>query len=156
MENKHKTFKPYDRVLVRDSYALNTSWHCDYYSDYGYSVADEEYRHYSASGGRYKDSDILPYEGNEHLLGSTDEPEEEIKLEVGEWVMVCNEPQILAERWAIKQFQYITPYDTFKTSSSKTSWAYAIRFCDFNPNNWKETKKHILCVKDGKVVRYKE
>lgn len=32
-------------------------------------------------------------------------------------------------------------------------WKYCIPFSKFNPNDLEETRKHILCVKNGKLVR---
>lgn len=78
MENK-KQFKPYDRVIYRLNYSSPTTWHCGIFSDY-----NERKTHITLCSGftffldKY---DILPYEGNEHLVGTTGEPEEEIKLE---------------------------------------------------------------------------
>lgn len=57
-------FKPFDKVLVRN---MNTqSWRCGLYSHYidgkewPFMVNDSSYKH------------CIPYEGNEHLLGTTD------------------------------------------------------------------------------------
>ena len=74
MKNR-KQFNPFDRVLVR----LNSvnRWECDFYSHY---VKNHMYPHRTFSF-RVRESDIIPYEGNESLLGTTNEPEEKIKLE---------------------------------------------------------------------------
>nr|DAF23279.1 MAG TPA: hypothetical protein [Caudoviricetes sp.] len=56
-------FKPFDKVLVRDGEDMK--WYCNFFSsynddiDYPYSCIDSSYR------------DCIPYEGNEHLLGTT-------------------------------------------------------------------------------------
>lgn len=151
MENKHKQFAPYDRVLVRDRYALNSAWRCDFYSNYNFSIADE-YCHYSASGGRYTDDDILPYEGNESLVGTVDEPEEEIKLEEGELIIVFDDYQKIFDNISCVR-KFISVLNTvFETNAA--NWNFAIRFKDFNPDDMEETKRHILCVKDGKIAKY--
>ena len=58
-------FKPFDKVLVRDDGAQE--WCANYFShyrvynkDYPYACIDSYYRY------------CIPYEGNEHLLGTTD------------------------------------------------------------------------------------
>lgn len=60
-------FKPFDKVLVRDGEDMK--WYCNFFSsynddiDYPYSCIDSSYRN------------CIPYEGNEHLLGTTNSPE---------------------------------------------------------------------------------
>jgi len=58
-------FNPFDKVLVRDS--DDTKWSCNWFS------------HYSGEGGVYRFvttkcgyAQCIPFEGNEHLLGTTD------------------------------------------------------------------------------------
>jgi len=58
-------FKPFDKVLVRD--ADDGKWRCNWFS------------HYSGDGGVYRFvttkcryAQCIPFEGNEHLLGTTD------------------------------------------------------------------------------------
>ena len=64
--SKHE-FKPFDKVLARDS--DDEEWHADFYSH--------------RNGRRYECvscctwNQCIPYEGNEHLLGTTDKPKEE-------------------------------------------------------------------------------
>lgn len=60
------TPKPFDRVLVRDTY--DSEWQCDLFSHY----RDEE--HIVCVGGECY-YDMIPYEGNEHLLGTTKDVE---------------------------------------------------------------------------------
>lgn len=215
MKPKHKEFKPFDKVLVRDSIALNAAWHCDFYSDYNYSIADEENRHYTVSGGRYTDNNILPYEGNEELVGTTDEPQiplsekeiqdaywknctekekenlrksynvflkddergklilektcgkhnlqddfpdEEVKLEKGERIVCNNDVELLMEGVGFITTYSFLSTDVFFTGTGRfihADYNYAIRFSDFNPDDMEETKNHILCVMNGKVLKYK-
>lgn len=62
-------FKPFDKVLVRD--LENEEWKANffsrYYTDCGYD--------YECVSGAY--IQCIPYEGNEHLLGTTNKPKEE-------------------------------------------------------------------------------
>lgn len=62
-----KTFEPFQRVLVRD--VIDQQWMCDFYSHY----SESEETHYCVSAS-YKY--CIPYEGNEHRLGTTDEPKQ--------------------------------------------------------------------------------
>jgi len=64
---KEPEFKPFDRVLVRDD--ENEYWEIELFGrktndgDYTYNCSHSCYRH------------CIPYEGNEHLIGTTDSPE---------------------------------------------------------------------------------
>lgn len=60
--------KPFDRVLVRDS--DDNDWCADLFSHYDVNVSDYPFRTLSAC---YKY--CIPYEGNEHLIGTNDDLE---------------------------------------------------------------------------------
>ena len=61
-------FKPYQKILGRDK---NTEvWKCDLFGCYDSS---RPFHPYTCVGKIYKE--IIPYEGNEHLLNTTDEPD---------------------------------------------------------------------------------
>lgn len=63
-------FKPFDRVLVRD--CEDDIWKCGFFSHYQHNNCyDTEYYYYTTDTG-YKR--CIPYEGNEHLLGTTNNP----------------------------------------------------------------------------------
>ena len=61
-------FQPYDKVLVRDDEYNN--WQCGLFSHYD---KDNEYP-YRCVVSYY--AYCIPYEGNEHLVGTTNEPKE--------------------------------------------------------------------------------
>lgn len=66
MEGKKSEFKAFDRVLVRDK--DDERWQAAFYDQY---LADEEkFPHHVISGACF--TQCIPYEGNEHLLGTTD------------------------------------------------------------------------------------
>lgn len=65
-ETKHQ-FKPFDKVLVRDD--DDTTWRCDFFSHLG----DKE-GVFICLTTWWKQ--CIPYEGNEHLLGTTNNPKQ--------------------------------------------------------------------------------
>lgn len=67
-ETKHQ-FKPFDKVLVRDS--DNSKWYCDFFMKINH---DAPSKFNCLVCGDWKQ--CIPYEGNEHLLGTTNKPEE--------------------------------------------------------------------------------
>lgn len=60
-------FSPFDRVLVWD----DGGWRCTFYSH----LDTESGLHVCADGFVF--NRCIPYEGNEHLVGTTDEPKED-------------------------------------------------------------------------------
>lgn len=62
-ESKHE-FKPFDKVLVREH--NSDEWICDHFS---HGQNDGVCTYYICSGGEYLQ--CIPYEGNEHLIGTT-------------------------------------------------------------------------------------
>lgn len=154
MENNHKQFKPFDKVLVKDS---NGKWKIDLYSHF----ENESNGHHTLSYSIYRvlNKEIIPYEGNEYLVGTYNDPEEEVILEEGEWVMVGNLiNSSLPEEWMLREYCRVNTdnIETFNNSSCEFQhWPCAIKFSNFNPNNMEETRKHILQVRNGKIVKYK-
>ena len=60
-------FKPFEKVLVRDNESLK--WKCAFYS---YFEPFSTYHHVTAGNGAY--IMCIPFEGNEHLVGTTNNP----------------------------------------------------------------------------------
>lgn len=75
---KHN-FHPFDRVLVRDR--DDEKWQTGFFSHEEYNAF------YVVSNAHWLQ--CIPYEGNEHLLGTTDSPEPEFKR--GDLVLVWND-----------------------------------------------------------------
>lgn len=61
-------FKPFDKVLVRD--LDSERWRCDFFEE------QEENEGFNVRCFRGVWYQCIPYEGNEHLLGTTNNPEE--------------------------------------------------------------------------------
>ena len=141
-----KKFKPFDKVIVRDHEEI---WQPDLYGFWD-KCRD---RHQTMMNNSIADEDILPYEGNEELVGTTDEPDEEVRLEKGDWIFVASEVYNWAQKWSLIELDRIE-HEQFCTGL--VGWCYAVKFSDFVPDDMEETKKHILCVKNGKIVKYKD
>lgn len=67
LKKKKPQFKPFDKVLVRDNETLK--WKCAFYS---YFEPFSKYHHVIAGTGAYVM--CIPFEGNEHLVGTTKNP----------------------------------------------------------------------------------
>lgn len=61
-------FKPFDRVLVRDS--NSERWRCDFFEQ------QEEKEGFNVRCFRGVWCQCIPYNGNEHLLGTTNKPKQ--------------------------------------------------------------------------------
>lgn len=147
-----KKFKCKDEVIYRDKNIEEYEWT---YGIFSHSYKDDGREWYVINGEHLslKQWDILPYKGNEHLVGSTDSPNEEVKLEEGE---IC----IFSD--AINEFlgfgiisRLVEKKRGLLYDEVGRDWNYAIRYKDFDPFNMEETKKHILYVKNGRIIRYK-
>ena len=66
LKKKEPQFKPFEKVLVRDS--ESEKWECTFYS---YFNSKSRYPH-STTSGMY--AMCIPFEGNEHLVGTTKNP----------------------------------------------------------------------------------
>ena len=143
---KTKTFKSYDKVLVRAN--PECKWECDFYSHYR---QDSKYPHKTLGYG-LKDNNILPYEGNEHLVGTIQEPDEVVELKEGEWIVIFDKAEMYYPPFFIGKFSGL--HANMFIANESCERELAIHFSDFNPNNMEETSRHILCVRNGRIVRY--
>jgi len=71
----HK-FEPYQKVLARDSIGV---WRAKFFSNY-----TEDNKYFCTDDMEWEM--CIPYEGNEHLLGTTDDLKEEQNFEFGQKV----------------------------------------------------------------------
>lgn len=147
---KHKIFKPFDKVLVRH----NNEWKIEFYSHYN----AERNSHTVTTGTGIADEDIIPYEGCEYLLGTSNNPKGSINFKEGDLGIFFDN----LENFSLKKyfgfvgvFSGISSLNRFITIDT-LRWNFVIPFHEFDPYNMEETEKHILCVKNGKVVRYKD
>lgn len=145
-----KKYKPFDKVIIKSR--IDEYWSCDLYSH----LDKDTGMHETINLVGLKDNEILPYEGNEHLVGTTDEPDKEIRFKKGELILVFDTISQLNDlEIKIRPFQAIyAGEDSFCTG--KYFYDLCLRFADFSAYDMEETKKHILCVRNGKVVKYRE
>lgn len=59
---EEKVFKPFDRIIAKSH--CSRIWECDLFSHYQDGCI------FCVSGHAYPISDVLPFEGNEHLVGT--------------------------------------------------------------------------------------
>lgn len=154
MKTNHKKFKSFERVLVRVRMDAPLIWVCSFYSH-----LDNDGCHVTIGGQIYDDKDILPYEGNESLVGITYSPDDEVEVEEGEWVMVCDDIKDYSGEWQLRQFMYPQGNEAMIQSlrfayGDVTGYKYFILFSNFRPNDMDETLKHVLCVKNDKIFKY--
>ena len=144
-----KKFKPFDKVIIKPR--IDECWSCDLYSHFDKDTG----LHETINMAGLNDNNILPYEGNEHLVGSQDEPDEEVKLLVTEKVMAHtnNENWLFATH--ISVFIVENLFNVRLSNGEDIKVKKVVKFSDFNPNDMEATKAKILCIKGGKIVRYK-
>ena len=118
------SFKPFDKVLVRDDSA-GDGWRASFFSHYrdGHPV--------TINGWEF--DRMIPFEGNEHLVGTKDMPEPELKK--GDTVLVWKKGDIAK---AIRVYSYYDcdfnqhmTYGFLLKNGSATelqSWDYAEKF----------------------------
>ena len=101
----------------------------------------------------YEIYDVLPYVGNEHLVGTEDEHEEEIVLKEGELVLLSDTALPLKEgKGIISGYEEIV-YGNIIAATNGRHYNYCIPMSKYNFNNLEETRKWILCAKNGKLVK---
>lgn len=151
MEHK-KTFEPFERVIWRSKDYTNNVWKCALYSHY----REHDDMHELADSMAISDNShyILPFAGNETLVGTSDMPCEEVELKEGELIFLFDDI-VSFEDFIIALRKFAGISGNTILSENKFNWKYCIPFSHFNPNDMEETKKNILCAKNGKIVKAK-
>lgn len=100
----------------------------------------------------YDRYEVLPYEGNEHLVGTNGTSEsEEVRLEKGELVYGFDDIAELEDvNLILGKFRGIADSSLLVNDCSFT---YCIPFSKFNHDDLETMKKEILIVKNGKLVK---
>lgn len=98
--------------------------------------------------------DILPYKGHEYLVGTLDEPEKWRTLKEGDLIVVFDDIKDVEQGYvSIRKFCGVNG-DKVVCNNSKVTWNLCVPYSKFNADNIEETKKYILCGKDGKLVKF--
>ena len=113
----NKTFKPFDRVLVRDPDDI-TRWRPNFFE------AEDNLGFYTTDGRVW--SECIPYKGNELLCGTTNDPEGECSFKAKDIVVVKRN---LDDHWCIRVFaskerNSNLPYKTYDTQGVYECWAF--------------------------------
>lgn len=162
METKTlKVFKPYDKVLLTAKDPQNYGWFCAMFSHY----LNGNYA-FRLMGGKIcnlSEYDILPYEGNEHLIGTSDAPEEPVYISTGEWVMAYMGTGVFGtstdpSAYKMCCFRSISDDDRILVfnqciCSEPIEVAYIIPFSKFNPTDMATTVKYALVAKNGTLIK---
>lgn len=149
-------FKPFDKIIIKSkskNHAISNVWGCaefsHYYGDYIVFAGGHAYN--------IDTFDILPFEGNQYLVGTSDVPEEEVVLKQGDIVIVFDDFDSFYFNGrfdgTLSTFNHCSKTDII--TSDNTPWRYCIPFSKFNPKDMEETKKHILCVENNRLIRAK-
>lgn len=146
-----KKFKCKDEIIFR--FSKERQWKYSVFSHY-----DSDGKTIHIIGGTISTQwEILPYKDNEHLVGTTDEPEEQFGLERGDLVVVgdfLGDDTILG---SIRKFLLVTKHDgimCYMTDPNAPSvWQYCIPLSKYDINNVEATKKEILTTRNGKLIK---
>lgn len=89
-------------------------------------------------------------------------PKDIVIIKQDEWVVACEyhsntllKREITPDQFVIGRFQSIDSC-RFKLQEHPRNYNLAMLFKDFDPNNWEESKKHLLQVEDGCVIKYSD
>lgn len=141
-----KKFEPFEKVLTR--MGPGKTWEPDLYS-----YSSQTNLHKTIGGCWKSDRDIIPFEGNEHLVGTTDEPEEEIVLKEGEFILCHDFIEMIQDGVGTLSKYVGLVVDNIKCKAG--TFHYCIPMSKYNQNNLEETRKWILKVKGDKLVKVK-
>lgn len=151
---QRKKFDPFERILLKNK--KEGFWFCDIFchekGEYFFSIGSRPYLK--------DDFYILPFEGNAHLVGTSDMPEEEVELKEGDIIVTFDNIRDIDMPFevSINQFKHLNESSIHVCiKDDETEFIaysnFCIPFSQFNPNDMEETRKHILCVKNGKIVK---
>lgn len=152
---QEKTFKPFEKVLVRNS--DEEVWCPAFYCYY-----DKKRNSHSTSQGICSVARIIPFADNEHLVGTTDMPEEEIRLEENSICVFSNNKHELESGFGTMarfrrldggHFPLKDAFCIYYANNSESHYYYCIPISKFYPKDTEFTKKEILTVKNGKIVK---
>lgn len=138
--------KPFDKIIFRQIVNKGERWKCGFYShentEYVVLIND-----ISINKAFYE---ILPFEGNEELVGTTKNVEESITIEPGTPIFLSDCLREELDYWTLDKFEVTD--DDYISGQYGAINIYCILFSDFDPNNMKETLKKAMTIKNNKLV----
>lgn len=140
-------FKCKDEVLCRmknpeDSFHY---WSYGIFSHYQPGYKGEMMACINGSLRFLKDCDIIPYKGNESLVGTTSDVDEEIVLTKGTYVMAID---------SLVSPVRMSDWNLVCWTGQPLGWRYIVKFEDFNPRDITSTIRKALQNKNGKFYKY--
>ena len=135
--------KPFDKIVYRKG---NNPWNIAHFSH-----VSNDMLHTSEFSISLSEVVFFPFEGNEKLVGTTNNVEDEVFLPEGS-IVYCGNEEDCALGWTISEFKEID--DDLFMDKYGCYYDYVIPAKDYDYENWEETKKHILKCRDGKVVHF--
>lgn len=153
MDMGQKKFEPFDKILLKNK-KEGFKWWCDWFSH------EDKDNIYTVGFGEYpKDIfDIIPFEGNETLVGTSDMTDDSFDLKDGERIVVFYDEREFINKGIcnIRYYRGIKGdviYSSCNENGNISSYKFCIPLSKFNPDDMAETRKHILTVKNGKLVK---
>lgn len=151
MENK---FKCKDEVIYRTH--KKTEWMYGIYSYQG------TFNHFLVGDilVKFGIGDVLPYEGNEHLVGTTDEPEKPLLFEGQIVLAFCDFDELLNHDLVMGKFKGVDEkIDMILIEGSKgTHFRYCVPFSKFDSFDYGATKAEVIMVSEDthKLVKFEQ
>lgn len=143
---QENNFRLFDKVLLKEKYK-ETRWFKDVYS---HETDDDHVTlgcHYFPKDEYY----ILPLEGNEHLIGTSDVPglPDEVQINEGEYIFATSDENANPLEWIYTVYNGLSKDGhSIRCRGARTA-LFCVRFKRFNPYDMEETRRHVLTVVDG-------
>lgn len=143
-------FKPFDKIIFRQlNKSYSNVWQCGFYShnDNGIDVlASNQYL-------RKEIFEILPFKGNEHLVGTSNNPND-LLVKLGDLCVFTHDFSNFKTECVIS---IIKSFDQFTFGAALYHWRYCIPYENYNPNlSIQELEKLAFKIEDGIVKRYSD
>lgn len=143
-------FKPFEKIVYRYKYSEDSRWTCGLIS---HVAGPSLYLVGGAVMNPLSSWEVLPFEGNEDLVGSCSSAVRSAHLPYEGYAVFSDSAYELRKgRGMIEPFTGVNQA-TFSTAF--TQYNYCIPLLDFmSAKKNSELSKHIYCVKDGKVTPF--
>lgn len=149
-------FAPFDRIIIGNTKMKSWEpWFCAQFSH----IEGDFLRVVGGNKFDLRSCQVLPFEGNEYLLGTTDTPvliPFEVETPIGTSLVVGNTIERLLDGQGIPRTLIGVSRDEFRTRLKKkeSKFKFAIRSELYKPEDLELVREHILVVHNGKVVAW--